>query len=103
MWPRTWSTGQGLVSDGVWSYATPPLAVPKPAFELWLPMSTFVSAAAMSVLGASFWAAQVGGALLGAAVAPLAWAIGREAARARGSTLGAAGPWPSPRVCWRPC
>ena len=76
--------GQGLVSDAVWSYATPPLEVPKPAFELWLPMSTFVSAAAMAVLGGSFWAAQVGGALLGALVAPLAWAIGREAANAQG-------------------
>lgn len=76
--------GQGLVADGVWSYATPPLEVPKPAFELWLPMSTFVSAAAMSLLGSSFWAAQVGGAVVGAAVAPLAWAIGREAARIQG-------------------
>ncbi len=75
--------GNGLVADGVWSYATPPLEVPKPAFELWLPMSSFVSAAAMSVLGSSFWAAQVGAAILGAAVAPLAWAIGREAARAQ--------------------
>ncbi len=76
--------GSGLVTDGVWSFATPPLQVPKPAFELWLPMSTFVSAAAMAVLGSSFWAAQVGGALLGATVAPLAWAIGREAAQAHG-------------------
>ncbi len=76
--------GNGLVSDAVWSYATPPLEAPKPAFELWLPMSTFVSAAAMSVLGSTFWAAQVGSSLLGAAVAPLAWAIGREAANAHG-------------------
>ena len=76
--------GQGLLSDAVWSYSTPPLEVPKPAFELWLPMSTFISAAAMAVLGGSFWAAQVGGAVLGALVAPLAWAIGREAANAQG-------------------
>ncbi len=76
--------GHGLVSDGVWSYATAPLQVPKPAFELWLPMSTFVSAAAVSVLGSTFWAAQVGGAVLGAAVAPLAWAVGSEAAGAQG-------------------
>lgn len=76
--------GAGLVSDSVWSYGTPPLEVPKPAFELWLPMSTFVSAAAMQLLGPSFWSAQVGGAILGAAVAPLAWAIGREAANAQG-------------------
>ncbi len=76
--------GHGLVSDGVWSYATAPLQVPKPAFELWLPMSTFVSAATMSVLGSTFWAAQVGGSVLGAAVAPLAWTVGSEAARTQG-------------------
>ena len=76
--------GGGLVADGVWSYATPPLQVPKPAFELWQPMSTFVSAAAMSLLGSTFWAAQVGSAALGAATAPLAWAIGREAAHTQG-------------------
>jgi len=81
---QNFAGGEGLVANGVWSYATPPLEVPKPAFELWLPMSTFVSAVAMSVLGSSFWAAQVGGALLGAVVAPLAWAIGREAAHAQG-------------------
>ncbi len=73
--------GGGLVSNGVWSYATAPLEVPKPAFELWLPMSTFISAAAMSVLGSTFWVAQLGGAVVGAAVAPLAWAVGRESAR----------------------
>lgn len=76
--------GHGLVSDAVWSYATAPLEVPKPAFTLWLPMSTFVSAAAMTVVGDSFWAAQLGHSLLGALVAPLAWAIGREAANAQG-------------------
>lgn len=76
--------GDGLVSDAVWSYATPPWVVPEPAFDLWLPMSTFVSAAAMVVAGDTFWAAQLGGALLGALVAPLAWAIGREAANAQG-------------------
>jgi hypothetical protein len=76
--------GHGLVSDAVWSYSTPPLEVPKPAFELWLPMSTFITAAAMTVLGDSFWAAQVGGSLMGALVAPLAWAIGRESANAQG-------------------
>lgn len=73
--------GEGLVSAGVWSYATPPLVAPKPAFELWLPMSTFVSTIPMAVLGTSYGAAQLGGAALGALVAPLAWAVGREAGR----------------------
>lgn len=76
--------GDGLVSDAVWSYATPPLVAPKPAFELWQPMSAFVSAAGMAVLGQGLWAAQVAGALLGAFVAPLAWAIAREAAAVNG-------------------
>ncbi|MFV2062861.1 MAG: ArnT family glycosyltransferase [Chloroflexota bacterium] len=75
--------GNGLVSDSVWSFATEPLVTPKPAFELWLPMSSFISALGMSVLGSTFWAAQVGGALLGALIAPLAWAIGREASHAQ--------------------
>jgi hypothetical protein len=77
-------TGHGLVSDAVWSYATPPLVAPKPAFELWMPLSSLVSAASMMVLGTSYWAAQVGAALLGALVAPLAWALARGAARAGG-------------------
>lgn len=76
--------GQGLVSDAVWSYATPPQVVPKPAFELWLPMATFVAALPMALLGTSLGAAQAGMALLGAAVAPLAWFAGREAAAVSG-------------------
>jgi len=76
--------GTGLVSDAVWSYATPPLEAPKPAFELWMPLSSFVSAIAMSALGTDYRSAQVGGALLGAFVAPLAWALARAAATAGG-------------------
>ena len=76
--------GEGLVSHAVWSYATGPLVVPKPAFELWLPMSSLVSALSMTVLGSTWWAAQVGSALLGALVAPLTWAVARGAARGAG-------------------
>jgi hypothetical protein len=75
--------GEGLVSHSIWSYATPPLVVPKPAFELWLPMSSFVSAVPMALLGTSYGVAQLGGALLGSLVAPLTWAIAREAADAQ--------------------
>ncbi len=45
-------------------------------------MSSFVSALTMSILGQSWWAAQVGSALLGSLVAPLAWAVAHGAARA---------------------
>jgi Dolichyl-phosphate-mannose-protein mannosyltransferase len=78
--------GRGLVSDAIWSYATPPLSLPKPAFELWMPMSTFVSAAAMAVLGHTYAAAQWGSVLFGALAAPLTWLVGRDAAAAAGLT-----------------
>ncbi|CAN5793024.1 hypothetical protein BH24CHL8_BH24CHL8_01120 [soil metagenome] len=63
--------GRGLVSDASWSYATPPLSLPKPAFEIWMPMASFLAALPMAVLGTSFAAAQVSSVLLGALVAPL--------------------------------
>lgn len=76
--------GRGLVSDAIWSYATPPLVLPKPAFELWMPMATFVSAVSMALFGHTFAGAQVGTVVLGALVAPLTWAVGRDAATAAG-------------------
>ena len=30
--------GRGLVSDALWSFQTPPLVFPRPAFEVWLPL-----------------------------------------------------------------
>jgi hypothetical protein len=81
---RNLASGRGLVSDAVWSYATPPLITPKPAFELWLPMASFMAALPMVLLGATFANAQLGSLLLGAAIAPLAWTIGREAAETHG-------------------
>lgn len=72
--------GRGLVSDALWSYATPPLILPKPAFEIWMPMASFLAALPMAVLGTSFAAAQVSSVLLGALVAPLVWLVARQAA-----------------------
>lgn len=71
--------GRGLVSDALWSYATPPLSLPKPAFEIWMPMASFLAALPMAVLGTSFAAAQVSSVLLGALVAPLIWLVARQA------------------------
>ena len=76
--------GRGLTIDALWSYATPPLVLPRPAFELWQPLASFVAAGPMLILGTSFDAAQVGGALLGALLAPLAWLVTLEAATAIG-------------------
>jgi hypothetical protein len=72
--------GRGLVIDAIWSYATPPLVLPRPAFELWQPMASFIAALPMSMLGPTFDSAQIGFAFLGATLAPLAWLVARDAA-----------------------
>jgi hypothetical protein len=76
---RNLAEGRGLVSDALWSYASPPLSLPKPAFEIWMPMASFLAALPMVVLGTSFASAQLSSVLLGALVAPLVWMIAREA------------------------
>ena len=77
---RNLVSGRGLVIDAIWSYATPPLTLPRPAFELWQPMASFVAAVPMTVLGPSFSAAQLGYVLVGATLAPLAWLVARDTA-----------------------
>ncbi len=78
---RNLVAGRGLVVDAIWSYATPPLVLPRPAFELWQPLASALAAIPMAALGPSFVAAQLAFALVGAALAPLAWLVAREAAR----------------------
>ena len=41
--------GRGLVADAIWSYQTPPLVFPRPAFEVWLPLPSFLAAIPMLV------------------------------------------------------
>ena len=76
--------GRGLVSDALWSYATPPLIFPRPAFEVWLPLPTFLAAVPMALFGTSFAAAQISSVLMGAIVPVLAWRLALDVAQARG-------------------
>lgn len=76
--------GRGLVADAVWSYATPPLVVPHPAFDLWMPLATLIAALPMAIAGPTWVAAQAGTVVAGALIAPLAWRIGRDAAAVAG-------------------
>jgi hypothetical protein len=76
--------GRGLVSDALWSYATPPLIFPRPAFEVWMPLPTFLAAIPMAVLGATFAAAQVSSVLIGSIVPVLAWRLAADVAAERG-------------------
>ncbi len=75
--------GHGLVSLALWSYQTPPLVVPRAAFEVWLPLATFLDAVPMAILGATFRAAQVSAVLVGAIVPVLAWRLAADVAEER--------------------
>lgn len=76
--------GRGLVSDALWSYQTPPLELPRAAFEVWMPLPTFLAAASMAVLGMSFAASQVPFVIIGAVVPVLAWRLALDVAVERG-------------------
>ena len=76
--------GRGLVSDAMWSYGTPPLVFPRPAFEVWMPLPTWLAAIPMALLGSSFASAQVSSVLIGAIVPVIAWRIAADVAQERG-------------------
>ena len=86
--------GHGLVSEAIWSYATPAhdpttgafgLFFPRPAFEIWLPLPTLLAAIPMLLLGStSFRTALIVPVLLGAIIPVLAWRIGADLAAERG-------------------
>ncbi len=74
--------GRGLVSDALWSYGTPPLQVPRAAFEVWLPLPTLLAAVPVWLAGAANWfrAAQVFSVVVSAIGAALAWRLGADVA-----------------------
>lgn len=87
---RNLVNGRGLVSDAIWSFQTPPLELPRAAFEVWLPLPTFLAAIPMLALGATFAAAQVSSVLMGALVPVLAWRLAADVAAERGLPTGRA-------------
>ena len=87
---RNLVNGRGLVSDAIWSFQTPPLSFPRPAFEVWLPLPTFLAAIPMAVAGATFAAAQVSSIVVGALVPVLAWRLAADVAAERGLSMGRA-------------
>jgi hypothetical protein len=82
--------GRGLVTDAIWSFGTPPLSFPRPAFEVWLPLPSFLAAIPMAVFGPTFAAAQVSSVLVGSIVAVLAWRLGADVAASRSMPIGRA-------------
>ncbi len=90
--------GRGLVSDALWSYQTPPLVFPRPAFEVWLPLPSLLAAVPIALLGpfghddlaGVFRAAQIESVLVGALVPVLAWRLAADVAAELHLSLGRA-------------
>jgi hypothetical protein len=95
---RNLAEGRGLVSDALWSYATPPLVFPRPAFEVWLPLPSLLFAIPMALAGlsapipleAAMRASQAVSVPLGALLAVLAWRLAADIAAERGLEAGRA-------------
>jgi hypothetical protein len=79
--------GRGLVSDAIWSYQTPPLVFPRPAFEVWLPLPSLLAAIPMALVGATFAASQWSAVIIGALVPVLAWRLAADVAAERGLSV----------------
>jgi Dolichyl-phosphate-mannose-protein mannosyltransferase len=79
--------GHGLTVPYAWSYLTPAvangLALPRPAFDVWLPAASLVATPFVSLFGGDA-ASRVAGALAGAALVPLVALLGRRTALATG-------------------
>jgi len=82
--------GHGLTSDAIWSFGTPPLAFPRPAFEIWLPMATVLAAIPMALFGTTFAAAQIASIVVGGVAAVLVWRLGADVAADLGLPRGRA-------------
>jgi hypothetical protein len=82
--------GRGLVAEALWSYQTPPLVFPRPAFEVWLPLPTFLAAIPMALLGATFASSQVSSVIVGSLVPVLAWRLAADVAVERAMPPGRA-------------
>ena len=81
------ASGQGLTADVLWTYASPPLALPQPAFALWMPLASLLAAIPMVLGGTtSLFAAQLAMIVVGAALAPLTWYVADQAAASNGLT-----------------
>jgi hypothetical protein len=90
--------GRGLVSDSLWSFGTPPLVFPRPAFEVWLPLPSLLAAIPIALSGvkapipldAAMRAAQAVPVIAGSLVCVLAWRLAADVALERSLPVGRA-------------
>ena len=92
---RNIAEGRGIVSDAIWSYATPArdasgafgFFFPRPAFEIWLPLPSILGLGAMLATGSTDYGVTLPvAALLGALVPVAAWRIAADVAAERDLT-----------------
>lgn len=76
--------GRGMVSDALWSFQTPPLVFPRPAFEVWLPLPTFLAVIPMAIFGGGYHVAQLVPVAFGTLLPVLAWRLAWDLAAERG-------------------
>jgi hypothetical protein len=91
---RNVAEGRGLVTDAIWSYATPArnaasgllgFSFPRPAFEIWLPLPSVLALLPMLAAGATGYGSTLPvAAFVGALVPVLAWRIAADVAEERG-------------------
>lgn len=94
---RNLAEGRGVVSDAIWSYATPArdaatgalaFFFPRPAFEIWLPLPSILGLGAMLATGSTDYGVTLPvAALLGALVPVATWRVAADVAEERGLTL----------------
>ncbi len=94
---RNLAEGRGIVTDAIWSYATPardPLTgalgffFPRPAFEIWQPLPSFLGLIPMLAFGSTAYGLTLPvAAILGALVPVVAWRIAADVAEERSLTV----------------
>ena len=52
------ASGEGLFEPFIWNYLSDPTGIPQPAFQYWMPFTSFLTALGQLLLGTSFRAAQ---------------------------------------------
>lgn len=82
--------GRGLTTEAIWSFQTPPLSFPRPAFEVWRPLPSLLSAIPMAIFGTTFRAAQLSSIVVGSLVCVLAWRLAADVAMERSLPRGRA-------------
>ncbi len=86
------------MSDALWSFKTPPLEFPRPAFEVWLPLPSLLAVIPLALFGGSapipletaMRISQVVPVLSGAVLSVLAWRLAADVAIERGMPTGRA-------------